>query len=94
MSEGEMPRQEGDYYFAAVSMEGTGVRYYGEYCMVLAGDARPTARMQIVDRDSYEIVRTAELALWSSLSCGSSPSCLHPCRTRKPRGHSMHSQSG
>lgn len=40
-------------YFAAVSMGGSGVRYFGEYCMVLA--ARVVgAKTQLLDRDSYD----------------------------------------
>jgi hypothetical protein len=44
-----------DYYFGAVALGGTGVRFYGEYCMVLkpeavAGDTR------ILDRDSYDLL--------------------------------------
>lgn len=49
---GLVPARE--YFFAAVSLEGTGVRYYGEYCMVLR--ALPSGDTQIVDRDSYEIL--------------------------------------
>jgi len=43
-----------EYFFAAASLEGTGVRYYGEYCMVL--QALPSDDTQIVDRDSYEVL--------------------------------------
>jgi hypothetical protein len=43
-----------EIFFAAISLEGTGVRYYGEYCMVLG--ISPPDSMQIVDRDSYEIL--------------------------------------
>jgi hypothetical protein len=42
-------------YFAAVALGGVGVRYYGEYCLVLRledVDADP----QLFDRDSYDIL--------------------------------------
>jgi hypothetical protein len=42
-----------DLYFGAVGLETAGVRFYGEYCLVL----KPTANdMQIFERDSYELV--------------------------------------
>lgn len=43
------------YYFGAVALGGTGVRFYGEYCMVLKPDeVRPGT--QILDRDSYDLL--------------------------------------
>ncbi len=44
-----------DFYFGAVALGGTGVRFYGEYCMalkpwVIADDT------QILDRDSYDLL--------------------------------------
>jgi hypothetical protein len=47
--------QGGNTYFAAVALGGAGVRYYGEYCMVLdlSGiDTDPS----LFDRDSYDIL--------------------------------------
>ena len=44
-----------DYYFGAVALGGTGVRFYGEYCMAL----KPTsvdAGTRIFDRDSYDML--------------------------------------
>jgi len=41
-----------EFYFGAVALETAGVRFYGEYCMVLKG--APNSR--IFDRDSYELV--------------------------------------
>jgi hypothetical protein len=44
-----------DFYFGAVALGGTGVRYYGEYCMVM----KPWAiaqDTQILDRDSYDLL--------------------------------------
>lgn len=42
-------------YFGAVALGGVGVRYYGEYCMVLRlGLARDDTRL--FDRDSYDIL--------------------------------------
>lgn len=40
-------------YFAAVALGGTGVRFYGEYCMVLGGQDPDT---RLFDRDSYDIL--------------------------------------
>jgi len=44
-----------DYYFGAVALGGTGVRFYGEYCMVLNPSAvEPDT--QLFDRDSYDLL--------------------------------------
>jgi hypothetical protein len=42
-----------NFYFGAVSMGGAGVRFYGEYCMVL----RPShiTRARLFDRNSYDL---------------------------------------
>lgn len=40
-------------YFAAVSIGGSGVRYFGEYCMVLCDDVVDDAT-QLLDRDSFD----------------------------------------
>jgi hypothetical protein len=42
-------------YFAAVALGGAGVRYYGEYCLVLNLD-RIDPDPQLFDRDSYDIL--------------------------------------
>ena len=42
-------------YFAAVALGGAGVRYYGEYCLVLDLDAID-ANPRLFDRDSYDIL--------------------------------------
>ena len=42
-------------YFAAVALGGPGVRYYGEYCMVLSVDVVPMDS-QVFDRDSYDLL--------------------------------------
>lgn len=44
------------YYFGAVAVGGTGVRFYGEYCLVLKQQhvARST---RVFDRNSYDLVR-------------------------------------
>jgi hypothetical protein len=42
-------------YFAAVALGGVGVRYYGEYCMVLRLDSIDPDP-QLFDRDSYDIL--------------------------------------
>ena len=42
-------------YFGAVALGGTGVRFYGEYCMVLTlGQVDPDTRL--FDRDSFDIL--------------------------------------
>lgn len=44
-----------DVYFGAVALGGTGVRYYGEFCLVL--DPKIIhPKTQLVDRDSYDIL--------------------------------------
>lgn len=42
-------------YFAAVALGGAGVRYYGEYCMVLKRGVAQDAT-QLLDRDSYDLL--------------------------------------
>ena len=42
-------------YFGAVALGGAGVRYYGEYCMVLRLD-RVSESTRLFDRDSYDIL--------------------------------------
>jgi hypothetical protein len=42
-------------YFAAVALGGAGVRYYGEYCMVLKLGIAHDAT-QLLDRDSYDLL--------------------------------------
>jgi hypothetical protein len=47
--------QAGNYYFGAVALGGTGVRFYGELCMVLKRDSvRPETKL--FDRDSYDLL--------------------------------------
>jgi hypothetical protein len=43
-----------DIYFGAVALESAGVRFYGEYCLVLKAQELDPAT-QILDRDSYEL---------------------------------------
>jgi hypothetical protein len=43
-----------DWYFGAVAVGGTGVRFYGEYCLVLKKDARSSSD-QFLDRNSYDL---------------------------------------
>ena len=42
-------------YFGALALGGTGVRFYGEYCMVIKLDRVP-ADTRLFDRDSYDIL--------------------------------------
>jgi hypothetical protein len=44
-----------NYYFGAVALGGTGVRFYGEYCMVLQPSTIPPDT-KIFDRDSYDLL--------------------------------------
>jgi hypothetical protein len=41
-------------YFGAAALGGAGVRYYGEYCMVLTLD-QVAGRARLLDRDSFDI---------------------------------------
>lgn len=43
-------------YFGAVAMGGAGVRFYGEYCMVLS-QAKVPPQTRIFDRDSYDLLQ-------------------------------------
>jgi hypothetical protein len=45
----------GQFYFGAVALGGTGVRFYGEYCMALQPSA-VAGSTQILDRDSYDLL--------------------------------------
>jgi hypothetical protein len=44
-----------DFYFGAAALGGTGVRFYGEYCMTLKPSEIPD-NTQIFDRDSYDLL--------------------------------------
>ncbi|MGZ4676446.1 MAG: hypothetical protein ACXVJ7_15520 [Acidimicrobiia bacterium] len=44
-----------DTYFGAVALGGTGVRYYGEFCLVIRPD-RVDPATGILDRDSYDLL--------------------------------------
>jgi hypothetical protein len=44
-----------DVYFAALALGGCGIRFYGEYCLVLALD-EIDPDPQLFDRDSYDIL--------------------------------------
>lgn len=43
-----------NHYFGAISLGGTGVRFYGEYCVVLRPEA--TEDVRVLDRNSYELL--------------------------------------
>ncbi|MEP6722005.1 MAG: hypothetical protein ABJA77_11200 [Variovorax sp.] len=45
-----------NHYFGAVALDGTGVRFYGEYCMAIQ-PARVTADTRLFDRDSYDLLQ-------------------------------------
>jgi hypothetical protein len=44
-----------NYFFGAVALGGTGVRFYGEYCMVVSRDRIDDAT-GLFDRDSYDLL--------------------------------------
>jgi hypothetical protein len=44
-----------NFFYGAIAMGGTGVRFYGEYCMVLKPD-RVDRRTQLFDRNSYDLL--------------------------------------
>jgi hypothetical protein len=44
-----------DHYFGAVAVGGTGVRFYGEYCLVLKPDA-VKENIEFLDRNSYDLL--------------------------------------
>jgi hypothetical protein len=51
------PSRPRDYYFGAAVLAGAGVRYYGEYCLVLDTKSGPIPPdTQVIDRNSYDIV--------------------------------------
>jgi hypothetical protein len=43
------------HYFGAAAMGGVGIRYYGEYCVVLKADFAD-GNTQVFDRDSYDVL--------------------------------------
>jgi hypothetical protein len=45
-----------DFYFGAVALGGAGVRFYGEYCMVIR-PSRVAADTRLFDRDSYDLLQ-------------------------------------
>lgn len=60
----ELDRQPLRCYFGAVALDGAGVRFYGEYCMVV-GPGRVAGRnTRTFDRDSYDLL-LAPLVGWS-----------------------------
>jgi len=61
-------RDPSDFYFGALALGGTGVRFYGEYCLVLE-DASVPKETQILDRDSFEL-------RWPPLSSDPDPKAL------------------
>ena len=44
-----------NYYFGAAALGGTGVRFYGEYCMVIR-EQRVHDDTQLLDRDSFDLL--------------------------------------
>ena len=51
------PLEPREHYFGAAMLGGTGVRYYGDYCIVLKEDpAIIPDETQVLDRNSYDMV--------------------------------------
>lgn len=51
------PKRPQDHYFGAALLGGTGVRYYGDYCVVLKEQATVIPdNTQVLDRNSYDAV--------------------------------------
>jgi hypothetical protein len=44
-----------EWYFGAIAVGGTGVRFYGEYCLVLAPEVKDWP-VQFLDRNSYDLL--------------------------------------
>ena len=52
-----VPLQPRDHYFGATVLGGTGVRYYGDYCIVMKEDSQTIPdNTQVLDRNSYDMV--------------------------------------
>lgn len=45
-----------NYYFCALASGGSGIRFYGEYCVVIRPDAAKEAVEKILDRNSYDLL--------------------------------------
>lgn len=70
-----------DYYFCALSVGGTGMRFYGEYCVVLKSPDDAASVKRVLDRNSYDFMapplsdifsrldETAQQRLAASLMC-------------------------
>lgn len=52
-------------YFGAVALNGAGMRFYGEYCLVLERNSVDPATV-IIDRNSYDLVREPLVSVASS----------------------------
>lgn len=46
-----------DVYFGAVELNGTGIRFYGDVCLVLRRDSVPRDTV-VLDRNSYDLLRS------------------------------------
>ena len=44
-------------YFGAVALGGTGVRFYGEYCMALRPSKKDNIILRLLDRNSYDLIK-------------------------------------
>ena len=56
-----------DYYFCALSVGGTGMRFYGEYCVVLKSPDDAARVERVLDRNSYDFMIPPLLDIFNKL---------------------------
>lgn len=64
--------------FAAVEVGGTGMRYYGDVCLVIAPGVAEVRQPLVLDRNSYDVLRDPTRSTLTGLS----PAALHRERQR------------
>ena len=57
-----------NFYFCALSVGGTGMRFYGEYCVVLKSPDDAKSVKRVLDRNSYDFVTPPLSSIFESLS--------------------------
>jgi hypothetical protein len=45
-----------NFYFGAVALSGSGIRFYGEYCLYLRQDVMESRNPSVLDRNSYDLI--------------------------------------
>lgn len=56
-----------NYYFCALSVGGTGMRFYGEYCVVLKSPDDAASVKRVLDRNSYDFMSPPLSDIFSTL---------------------------